>query len=139
MQELRVVDALLTTARAPHAGDITPAVVSVTQATQPHAPRRVPFGLALLLYLFVAWALGVVAILRRHDLGRFASAALAHVQRDVAALGAAIHALAPATPMAAAAVTAVLLVDLVLLGAVLYGYRRLRPMLAGYLNRGPRP
>lgn len=139
MQELRVVDALLTTARAPHAGDITAAVVSVTQATQPHAPRRVPFGLALLLYLFAAWALGVVAILRRHDLGRLAGAAFAHVQRDVAALGAAIHALAPATPMAAAAVTAVLLVDLVLLVAVLYGYRRLRPMLAGYLNRGPRP
>jgi len=57
---------------------------------------------------------------------------------DAAALGAVTHALAPATPFAAAAVSGVLVLDVLLLGALLYGYRRVRPMIALYLARGPR-
>jgi hypothetical protein len=139
LDELRVVDALLTTARAPGAaGDITTAVVTATAQTRPHAPRRLRLGVALLLYLFAAWALGAAALLRLHDLANIGSASVVFAQRDAAAVGAAAHALAPATPLAAAAVTAVLLIDILLLAATFYAYRRLRPLLAFYLGRGPR-
>jgi anti-sigma factor RsiW len=139
LQELRVVDALLTTARAPSVGaDITAAVVSATAASAPHEPRRLPLWLALLLYVAAAWALAAIAVFRFHDLSRLAGSVLAFAQRDLTALGAAVHALAPETPVAAAAVTTVLLIDLLLLAATFYGYRRLRPMLATYLDRGER-
>lgn len=139
LDELRVVDALLTTARAPGASsDITAAVVSATATARPPAPRRLSLGVALLLYLLAAWALAAAAFLRLHDLAHFGSALLGFVQRDVAAIGAATRALAPATPLAAAAVTAVLLIDVVLLAVTFYAYRRLRPLLAFYLGRGPR-
>ena len=43
LDELRVVDALLTTVRAPGSvgSDFTAAIVSATSAAQPHAPRRI--------------------------------------------------------------------------------------------------
>lgn len=139
LDELRVVDALLTTARPPGvAGDITAAVVSATAGTRPQAPRRHGLGVALLLYLLAAWGLAVAAFLRLHDLAQIGSASLSFAERDLAALGAATRALAPATPLAAAAVTAVLMMDVLLLAATLYAYRRLRPLLALYLGRGPR-
>jgi anti-sigma factor RsiW len=139
LQELRVVDALLTTARPPRVqADITDAVVSATATSAPREPRQVPLWLALLLYLATAWALAAIAIFRFHDLSQLAGAALAFAHRDLTALGAAVHALAPETPVAAAAVTTVLLIDLLLVGATFYGYRRLRPMLATYLDRGER-
>lgn len=139
LDDLRVVDALLTTARAPGvSGDITAAVVSATATTRPPAPRRLSLGVALLLYLLAAWALAAAAFLRLHDLAQLGAASLVFVQRDLAALGAATRALAPATPLAAAAVTAVLSIDVVLLAATFYAYRRLRPLLAFYLGRGPR-
>ncbi|MBV8067594.1 MAG: zf-HC2 domain-containing protein [Candidatus Eremiobacteraeota bacterium] len=126
MEELRVVDALLTTAKSPHLPtNITPAVVSATRCAAPHAPRRFPVGLLLLLYLCAAWA-AAFALLRGGAVTGLASVTFAHASRDLAALSAAAHALAPATPLAAAAVTAVLLVDMLLLAAMLYGYRRLR-------------
>lgn len=137
--ELRVVDALLTTARPPGvAGDITAAVVSATAGAHPHAPRRHRLGVALLLYLLAAWGLAATALLRLHDLAHFGSASLFFAERDLAALGAATHALAPATPVAAAAVTAVLMIDVLLLAATFYAYRRLAPLLTFYLGRGPR-
>jgi hypothetical protein len=138
LDELRVVDALLTTARAPgDAGDITAAVVSATAGTRPHAPRRHRLGVALLLYLLAAWGLAAAAFLRLHDVAQLGSASLFFAERDLAALGAATHALAPATPLAAAAVTGVLMIDVLLLAATLFAYRRLAPLLAFYL-RGPR-
>lgn len=139
LDELRVVDALLTTARPPGvAGDITAAVVSATAGTRPHAPRRHGLGVALLLYLVAAWGLAAAAFLRLHDLAQIGSSSLFFAERDLAALGAATHALAPATPLAAAAVTAVLMIDVLLVAAMFFAYRRLRPLLALYLGRGPR-
>jgi anti-sigma factor RsiW len=138
LAELRVVDALLATARPPHVpADITPAVVSVTRATPPRTPRRLPLGLVLALYLAVAWSI-VVAALRSNDLGQIGSSFSILWQRDLAALVAVAHALAPATPVAAAVVTGVLLLDLLLLCALFYGYHRVAPMLALYLRREPR-
>ena len=78
-------------------------------------PRRVPLAPALLLYLGMAWTIAALAALRPHDLAHLAGAFFALAERDLAALGAAVHALAPATPVAAAAVTGVLLLDLLLL------------------------
>jgi hypothetical protein len=82
--------------------------------------------------------LAAAAFVRLPDLSRLGSVSLFFAQRDLAALGAATRALAPATPLAAAAVTAVLLIDVLLLAATFYAYRRLRPLLSFYLGRGPR-
>ena len=138
--ELRVIDALLTTARAPAsvARDFTATVLSAAPAARPRSPRRIPLLAPLLLYLAVAWALAAVAALRANDLLAFAGAAAVLAERNLAALGAAARAFAPATPLAAAAVTIVLSLDLLLLCALFYGYRRLRPMIALYLARGSR-
>jgi anti-sigma factor RsiW len=138
LAELRVVDALLATAqwRAEVPSDFTLAVVAATNATPQHArPRALPW-LPLAIYLVVAWGLAAVVQLQ----GRFASgffAALDDRARDAAAaLGAAVHVFAPVTPLAAAAVTAVLAVDLLLLAGLIFGYRRVRPLLAFHLARG---
>jgi anti-sigma factor RsiW len=138
LAELRVVDALLTTARSPRvAPDFTATVVSAAQKTPTKAARRAPVGLALLLYLALAWTLAAILV-GSHGLGWTAVAWSQLWQRDGAALGAAMRALAPATPVAAATGVGVLLVDVVLLAALFYGYRRIRPLLAGYLSRGDR-
>ena len=55
----------------------------------------------------------------------------------LAAVAAGLRAVAPATGVAAAAVTGVLLVDLLLLAGIVYGYRRLRPALSVYLGARP--
>jgi anti-sigma factor RsiW len=137
--ELRIVDALLATARPPGvAADFTAAVVSATRETPTHAKPRMPLGIALLLYLGVAWTLALVAALRLNDVSAMASSLMAMATRDLAAIDAAVRALAPATPVAAAAVTAVLLIDVLLLVALFYGYRRVRPILSLYLSREER-
>lgn len=139
LEELRVVDALLTTTRPPTvSAGFTASVVSATQATQPRMPRRLPLAAALLLYLGIAWTLAALAALRPRDVAYLAGTFFALGERDLTALGAAVHALAPATPVAAAAVTGVLLLDILLLYALFYGYRRVRPLIAFHLERGPR-
>jgi anti-sigma factor RsiW len=137
LRELRVVDALLTTARPPGsiAPNFTADVLSATHGTSTRSPRRVPLLLPLLLYLVAAWAL---TALRSNQLLAIGAAFVEDQQRNAASLGAAIRAFAPATPVAAAAVTVVLLVDILLLAALFYGYRRVRPLLASYLERGRR-
>jgi anti-sigma factor RsiW len=139
LEELRVIDALLATARPPGvAPDFTAAVVSATHATPTRAPRRLPLGVALLLYLGIAWALAAIFALRTSQAGQVLGAASAFARSNVAAFGAAARVIAPAAPLAAAAVTGILLVDLLLLVALLYGYRRFRPLIALYLVRGER-
>jgi len=141
LDELRVIDALLATARPPGGvgENFTASVVSATPAAPPHAPRSIPLWLPVLVYLAVAWPIAGLALMRFGGPTVSLGALLAWSQRVGAAIGAATHALAPATPGAAATVTAVLLADLLVLGAMLYGYRRMRPRLALYLARGPRP
>jgi anti-sigma factor RsiW len=138
MRELRVIDALLTTARtsAVHE-DFTASVVSATHATPLRSRRRIPLAAALLLYLGVAWTLAAI-VLRSQPLGALAAKAGALVRHDAGAIGAAFHAVAPATPLIAAAVTVVLLVDILLLAAVIYAHRRVRPLLALHLHQGDR-
>jgi anti-sigma factor RsiW len=139
LHELRVVDALLETTRSPEVdAGFTAAVVSATDVTPPQTTRRVPLWLPFLLYLVFAWVLIVLAATRSDDVVRFVATFAAVVQNNLAALAAAVRAVAPATPLAAAAVTGILLLDLLLLGAIFYGYRRVRPLLALYLARGQR-
>ena len=135
LHELRVVDALLTTART-HQVDagFTESVVSAAAAAPPHVPRRLPFGLAILLYVGFAWV-ALAAALRVWPVRLQPSTSLGIMQRDANALGAAFHAIAPATPFAAAVVTIVLLVDFLLLGALLYAHRRMRPFIALVFQR----
>jgi hypothetical protein len=139
LRELRVVDALLTTARVPGvAPDFTAAVVSAAAASPPKVVRRRgSLAAALILYVALAWTIAAFAVIRWHALADFSQALAAFGRPDLAALDAAARALAPATPVAAAVVTGVLLLDVLLLATLLYGYRRVRPLLAFYL-RGPR-
>jgi predicted anti-sigma-YlaC factor YlaD len=140
MRELRVIDALLTTARPPGSvsSNFTAAVVSATRATHPHTRRRTQIWLPLLVYLIAAWALAALVALQSQGFTRLFGMLFESEQRAAAAFAAALRALAPATPLAAAAVTGVLLVDLLLLAAIFYGYRRLVPLIALYIARGPR-
>ncbi|MBV9027936.1 MAG: hypothetical protein JO311_04925 [Candidatus Eremiobacteraeota bacterium] len=139
LEELRVIDGLLLTARAPArmTPDFTKAVVSAAAAAPPKPARRVPFLAALIGYLVVAWAIAAFALARGGGVGTVA-ALVASEQQSIAAAGAALRALAPAAPLAAAAVTAVLLIDIFLVLAVIYGYRRLRPAAAPNHLRGVR-
>jgi anti-sigma factor RsiW len=138
LAELRVVDALLATAqwRAEVPTDFTVAVVAATQATPQHAPRQALPWLPLAIYLIVAWALAAVVQLQGHFANGFFAGLDDRARSAAAALGAAVHVFAPVTPLAAAAVTAVLAVDLLLLAALIFGYRRVRPLLAFHLARG---
>jgi len=135
LKELRIVDALLATAHPPNvAPDFTAAVVCATSAAQPAAPRRVPIWIAFVLYLGAAWTVAALLAFRSHELFGFAGTLLQEGRRGLIAFEAGVRAVAPATPLAAAAVTAILLIDLLLLCAIFYGYRRLR--VAPHVTRG---
>lgn len=138
LAELRVVDALLATTRwrAEVPSDFTMAVVAATRQTPQPARRRVLPWFPLAVYLAVAWALAAVVQLQGRFASGFVSAVDAQAHGAAAAVGAALHVFAPVTPLAAAAVTAVLAVDLLLLAALVFGYRRVRPLLAFHLARG---
>lgn len=141
LRELRVVDALLTTARAPGSvdSDFTRAVVSATRAAAPHAVRRFPLWLPLIGYLAVAWAVVGFAATRFGDFAGIFAGIGSAAARGILAIDAALRAVTPVTLVVAAAVTGILLIDLLLFAGLIYGYRRLRPMLAVYLARSPRP
>jgi anti-sigma factor RsiW len=140
LAELRVIDGLLATASSPGnvASNFTASVVSATRGAAPRVHRRMSLWLPLFAYLAVAWALLAFAVLRGYALSGLIGSLAASERQSLAALGAALRALAPATPLAAAAVTGILLIDLLLLCAIFYGYRRVQPAIALYLRRGSR-
>lgn len=141
LEELRVVDALLTTARSPGSvgSDFTAAVVSATHRAAPPRPgKRIALWVPLLAYLCVAWALLAAAALGAHNLAGLFERFAGWAAGGSAAIKAGLKAVAPATAVAAAAVTGVLLLDLLLLAGTFYGYRVLRPILVIYLARGSR-
>jgi hypothetical protein len=140
LHELRVIDALLITARpaARVGSDFTHSVVAAAREASPHSVRRPPFWIPLIAYLAAAWALLAFVMLRSNGAASIGVSMFGWLERSASALTAAIRALAPATPFAAATVIVVLLLDLLLLVALFYGYRRLRPVIALYLARGSR-
>jgi anti-sigma factor RsiW len=136
LQELRVIDALLTTARRARVGpDFTATVVSAAKTTQPHPRRRVPVGAALLLYTALAWIAGAMVALRSPALSGAASSFVSVQQHGLAALAAAARALGPATGVLVAAVTGILLLDVLLLSAIVYRYRQIRQPVALRFDR----
>ena len=142
LSELRVIDALLHTASPPARFDasFTAGVLEAAQAGgAPIVRRRNALWPSLLVYLGAAWVTAAIVFMWRHDLGLPLAGIWQMQAHGFAAFSAVVRTVAPATPFAAAAVTAVLIVDLLLLCAMFYGYRHLRPRLAVYLARGPRP
>jgi hypothetical protein len=139
-EELRVIDALLTTTqpRGRIGSDFTAAVISAAAAAPPHPRRRVALWVPLLAYLCVAWALLAFAALNARGVAGLFERFTAAGARGLAAIEAGLRAVAPETAVAAAAVTGILLVDLLLLAAIFYGYRRLRLILSIHLARGSR-
>ncbi|HVN70255.1 MAG TPA: zf-HC2 domain-containing protein [Candidatus Binatia bacterium] len=140
LDELRVIDALLTTAHAPGgvSSDFTESVLSATRETAPALPRRVPLVLPLVLYLAAAWTITATIVFQSRGMARIAAASLALEERNLVALGAVLRSFAPATPFAAAVVTVVLMLDILVLCAIFYGYRRIRPIIATYFTKGSR-
>ena len=140
LEELRVIDALLTTAHAPGgvSSDFTESVVAATRETAPDLPRRISLVLPLVLYLAAAWTLTATIVLQSRGMARLIAASFVLEERNLIALGAVLRSFAPATPLAAAVVTVVLLLDMLLLGAIFYGYRRIRPIIATYFTKGSR-
>ena len=140
LHELRVVNALLATASAPGSmgSEFTNAIVSQARKTAPHAVKRFPLWVPLLGYLAVAWALLGFAASRANEFKGFFEGLAAQTERSLLAVNAAVRVISPASSLLAAAVSGVLLLDVVLFCAIFYGYRRLRPVLAVYLARSPR-
>ena len=140
LQELRVVDALLWTVRPPGSigSDFTQTVVSATRGAHPQRVNRLPLWAPLLAYLALAWVAVGFAATRAADLRTLLAGTLFSSERGLAAISAALRAVAPATTPAAVTVAIVLAVDALVLCAMLYGYRRLRPRLALYLGKGTR-
>jgi anti-sigma factor RsiW len=140
LHELRVVDALLTTASTPGSvgSEFTNAIVSQARQTAPHAIKRFPLWVPLLGYLAVAWALFGFAASRAGEFSGFFEGLAAQTACSLLAIDAAVRVISPASSLLAAAVSGALLLDAVLFCAIFYGYRRLRPMLAVYLARSPR-
>ena len=126
LAELRVIDALLTTASPPAAvgSDFTAAVVSATaQAHQPQR-RRPPLWIFLSLYLALGWiTIGILA-LQGNIAGTVLSAGIASTTRSVSEIGAVVAALSPGTPVLAALVSTVLLIDVALVALLLFLARR---------------
>jgi predicted anti-sigma-YlaC factor YlaD len=139
-EELRVIDALLTTTqpRGRIGSDFTATVISAAAAAPPHPRRRTALWVPLLAYLCVAWTLVALAAPDARGVAGLFERLAASGDRGLAAVEAGLRAVAPETAIAAAVVTAVLLVDLLLLAGIFYGYRRLRPILRLHLARGSR-
>jgi anti-sigma factor RsiW len=126
LAELRVVDALLTTASPPASvgSEFTAAVVSATaQAHQP--PRqRTPLWVFLALYLALGWSFIGILALRGDVFSSMISPVIASSMRALSETGAVLSALSPGTPMLAALVSSVLLIDVILVAALLFFVRR---------------
>lgn len=132
-RRLRVVDALLVTARTPELRvDFTEQVMTAVRLLPAPAQPRKPLLPLAAFYLVAAWiAMGAaMAFLRPHvPLGAVAGA----LQNAGRALAQSSHALWPIAPFALPAIASVLVVDVLLFAAVVVFYRRVRPRLTAYL------
>lgn len=135
-RRLRIVDALLETARIP---ELEPAftdavMVRVRMLPVPAPARRAIWPIAA-CYVIAAWIATAIAIALSHS-GAPAAAAQAIAARTGSALAGfmgGLHALWPVAPLAASLVIGVLSVDVVLFAVVIVFYRTVRPRLAARL------
>lgn len=133
VEELKVVDALLTTASAPELPpNFTFAVMAHARSMPAPQPHRAPVWLATGGYLLAVWLLAAGWFLVRgtgaiaaaqHALAPFGAGMIAVVNAGAGAS----HALAPNALVAGGLIGIVLTLDLLALSALLYYYRNVRP------------
>ncbi len=132
-RRLRVVDALLMTARAPELRkDFTEHVMTAVRLLPAPAPLRKPLLPLAAFYLVAAWIVtGATLVFLRPNLPLGAVAGA--LQSAARAVAQGSHAIWPIAPFALPAVVSVLVVDVLLFAAVFVFYRRVRPRLRAYL------
>jgi anti-sigma factor RsiW len=135
-RRLRVVDALLMTARTPDLqGDFTSRVMFAVRVLPAPQPLRKPFLPLAAFYLVAAWIVTAAALALLRPGAPMSAGAFARLAGNVVqALGQGTHALWPVAPVAFSVVLSVLTVDALLFGAVFVFYRRVRPRLTAYLT-----
>jgi hypothetical protein len=136
LNELRSVDGLLLGAKQPELPpNFTFALMAEVRSMPPVRRRRMPLWLLLPCYLACAWIAAAAAFAIYGGRWPQAADALARIQHLGAWRGAGnlLHAVAPATPLVAAGVAGVLLVDVALFVALFAFYRSVRPQLAARL------
>ncbi len=135
-RRLRIVDALLMTARPPDLReDFTANVMLAVRALPPPQLPSKPFLPLAAFYLVAAWiaTVAVFAVLRPGAPVQ-ANAFARVVGGFVHALGQGMHALWPIAPVALSVVIGVLAIDALLFAVVVVFYRRVRPRLTAYLT-----
>ncbi len=136
LHELRSVDGLLLGAKQPELPpNFTFAVMAEVRGMPAVRRRHVPGWAVLAGYLFCAWVAVAAAIAVRGGhwpeiAGAFGSVTHLGVWRG---LGNALHSIAPATPLVAAGVAGLLVLDAALFIALFIFYRSVRPRLAEHL------
>jgi hypothetical protein len=134
-RRLRIVDALLTTARGPDLHpEFTPGLMAHVRVLPAPAISHRPLLALAAFYLVAAWIFVGAAL-------SFAGPRAPAVAREgarlaggiLATLGQGAHALWPMTPVALSVVVGVLSIDVLLFAAVVVFYRTVRPQLAARL------
>ena len=136
LHELRSVDGLLLGAKQPELPPNFTFAVMAEVRGMPHVRRaRIPAWAVLGSYLVCAWIAVVAAIAVWGGRWPQIAATFGWVQHLGAfrGLSSAFHTIAPATPIVAAGVTGVLVLDAALFIALFIFYRSVRPRLAEHL------
>ncbi|MEO6835005.1 MAG: zf-HC2 domain-containing protein [Candidatus Tumulicola sp.] len=134
-QRLRIVDALLTTARLPglRANFTFDVMAGIRTMPAPAAPRRPLLPLAA-FYLVAAWIFVGAALSFVWPVAPAGGRAFAHLAAGtLQAVGASAHALWPVAPIALSVVVSVLSIDVLLFAVLVVFYRTVRPRLTAYL------
>ncbi len=140
LTELRVVDALLaTTPPSELAPNFTFAVMAEVNGIRMHEPRRISPWALLAFYLVGAWiALTGAYVVFGSHVPRIASAVGAFTSAlgtSIVTVASVLHGFGPAGPITVGIVSAILLLDLLLIGGLIYFHRSVRPRLATVFAR----
>lgn len=140
MQELRVIDALLATTQPVELPpNFSFAVMAEVRGITVHQPRRVPIWALVFVYLVGAWTViaGSYAIFgtRAPLVANSAGALLSVAREGLATISGIAHDLGASSPLVVASVFAVLLIDAMLAGCLIFYRRSIHPRLAAALNR----
>jgi anti-sigma factor RsiW len=136
LHELRSVDGLLLGAKQPELPpNFTFALMAEVRSQPVVRRRRVPAWAMLAAYLVCAWAAAAAFIAVPGGHWPEIAAAVGAFQHLSAwrVAGNLLHAVAPATPLVAAGVGAVLSLDVAMFVALFVFYRSVRPQLAAHL------
>lgn len=140
VNELRVVDALMTTTQAVELpANFTFAVMADVRTTPVTVQRRLSVWSFLVFYLVAAWIAlsGTFAMVggRMPWLERVFTAGGAAASNALAAVTGVAHGIGPAAPVVVGIVSVVLVLDVLLFGTLILFYRSIRPRLVAALAR----